>query len=198
MDADQLARFELLLTRQDITDCLTRFCRGMDRFDRDLFLSAFHPDAEIAAGDFVGGPADLYEWAHNMHDAGTDRHAAQLAQQHLRRRWRNRAFRNLLSIRCSQPRRIQLDRRWPLLRPPRASRWPVADNVAHQRDRMVRNAADHADTVRRRTRHRSQRRFSTGPNRPVLPEATRQPPRPPQPAHVRVIHRRGRRRRSTT
>jgi SnoaL-like domain len=70
MDADQLARFERLLDRQDITDCLTRFCRGMDRFDRDLFLSAFHPSAEIAAGDFVGGPADLYEWAHNMHERG--------------------------------------------------------------------------------------------------------------------------------
>ena len=76
MDTDQLARFELLLTRQDITDCLTRFCRGMDRFDRDLFLSAFHSDAQIAAGDFVGGPADLYEWAHSMHEQG------QLATQH--------------------------------------------------------------------------------------------------------------------
>jgi SnoaL-like domain len=76
MDVDQLARFERLLTRQDITDCLTRFCRGIDRFDRDLFLSAFHPDAEVAAGDFVGGPADLYEWAHNMHAR------AQIATQH--------------------------------------------------------------------------------------------------------------------
>jgi hypothetical protein len=76
MDADQAARFELLQTRQDITDCLTRFCRGMDRFDRDLFLSAFHHDAEIAAGDFVGGPADLYEWAHDMHERG------QTATQH--------------------------------------------------------------------------------------------------------------------
>jgi len=76
MDADQLARFECLLARQDITDCLMRFCRGMDRFDRDLFLSAFHPSAEIAAGDFVGGPADLYEWAHHMHERG------QIATQH--------------------------------------------------------------------------------------------------------------------
>ena len=76
MDADQLARFERLLARQDITDCLMRFCRGMDRFDRDLFLSAFHPSAEIAAGDFVGGPADLYEWAHHMHERG------QIATQH--------------------------------------------------------------------------------------------------------------------
>jgi SnoaL-like domain len=76
MDADQLAQFERLLTRQEITDCLTRFCRGMDRFDRDLFLSAFHPDAQIAVGDFVGGPADLYDWAHTMHAQG------QIATQH--------------------------------------------------------------------------------------------------------------------
>ena len=70
MDADYLARLDNLLARQDITDCLTRFSRGMDRFDRDLFLSAFHPDAQIAAGDFVGGAADLYEWAHGMHEQG--------------------------------------------------------------------------------------------------------------------------------
>lgn len=70
MDADRLARLELLLDRQDIIDCLTRFSRGMDRFDRDLFLSAFHPDAVIAAGDFVGGPTDLYDWASTMHEQG--------------------------------------------------------------------------------------------------------------------------------
>jgi len=67
MDADRLAR---LLDRQDILDCLTRFSRGMDRFDRELFLSAFHPDAVVAAGDFVGGPAELYAWASAMHAQG--------------------------------------------------------------------------------------------------------------------------------
>jgi hypothetical protein len=70
MDADHLARMGLLLDRQDILDCLTRFSRGMDRFDRELFLSAFAPDAVIAAGYFVGGPADLYEWATAMHERG--------------------------------------------------------------------------------------------------------------------------------
>lgn len=48
-------RLERLLDRQEITDCLTRFSRGIDRFDKPLFLSAFHTDAVIAAGDFVGG-----------------------------------------------------------------------------------------------------------------------------------------------
>ena len=76
MDADHLARLQQLLDRQDITDCLTRFSRGIDRFDRDLFLSAFHPDAVIAAGEFVGGPPELYDWAHAMHEQG------QIATQH--------------------------------------------------------------------------------------------------------------------
>ena len=58
MDADRLARLDALLDRQDILDCLTRFSRGIDRFDKALFLSAFHPDAVIAAGtrrSFVAG-----------------------------------------------------------------------------------------------------------------------------------------------
>jgi len=70
VDGDRAARMDQLLDRQDILDCLTRFSRGMDRFDRECFLSAFHPDAVIAAGDFVGGPVALYQWASAMHDSG--------------------------------------------------------------------------------------------------------------------------------
>lgn len=68
--SDREARIDVLLDRQDILDCVTRFARAMDRFDRDLFLSAFHADAVIAAGPFVGSPADCYDWAAPMHDAG--------------------------------------------------------------------------------------------------------------------------------
>ena len=67
---DRLARLEELLDRQDILDCLTRCRSGMDRFDREVFLSAFHPDAVIAAGPFVGGPVELYDWASNLHAQG--------------------------------------------------------------------------------------------------------------------------------
>jgi hypothetical protein len=74
---ERLARIEALLDRQDILDCLTRFSRGMDRFDRELFLSAFHPDATIDAGAFVGGPEPLYAWASALHEQG------QSATQHL-------------------------------------------------------------------------------------------------------------------
>ena len=72
-----ITRLGELLDRQDILAALTRFARGMDRFDRDAFLSAFHADAEIAAGPFVGPPAPLYDWARDLHDHG------QSATQHL-------------------------------------------------------------------------------------------------------------------
>lgn len=67
---EKLAKLEQLMHRQDILDCLVRFSRAMDRFDQALFLSAFHTDAVIAAGEFVGGPADLYAWASNLHQQG--------------------------------------------------------------------------------------------------------------------------------
>ncbi len=69
MDAEKLASLERLLERQEIMDCLTRFCRGIDRFDRELFLSAFHPDATIAAGSYVGPPEPNWTWAQAMHES---------------------------------------------------------------------------------------------------------------------------------
>lgn len=70
LSPEKLDKLERLLERQDILDCLIRFSRGMDRFDRDLFLSAFHSDAVIAAGPFVGGPEGIYDWAAELHEHG--------------------------------------------------------------------------------------------------------------------------------
>lgn len=70
LSAEKLARLEEMLERQDILDCQLRFARGMDRFDRELFLSAFHDDAVIAAGEYVGGPKELYDWAIGLHEQG--------------------------------------------------------------------------------------------------------------------------------
>lgn len=70
MDAERLARLERLADKQEILECLTRFSRGMDRFDREVFMSAFHEDATMAAGPFVGSPADCYAWASAMHEQG--------------------------------------------------------------------------------------------------------------------------------
>lgn len=66
-----------MLDRQDIHDCLVNFCRGMDRFDREIYLSAFHDDAVVAAGPFVGNAADCYDWAMPMHEQG------QISTQHI-------------------------------------------------------------------------------------------------------------------
>jgi hypothetical protein len=64
------AKIDALLDRQDIADCLARFSRGMDRFDKATYLSAFHGDAVVAAGPFVGSAAACYDWAMPMHAAG--------------------------------------------------------------------------------------------------------------------------------
>jgi len=70
LDEARLARLEHAADRLEIQDCLTRFSRGMDRFDRELYLSAFHGDAQVAAGPFVGGAEECYDWAMPMHESG--------------------------------------------------------------------------------------------------------------------------------
>ena len=70
MASNRETRIDALLDKQDIAECLARFSRGMDRFDRDIYLSAFWDDAEMAAGPFVGSAADCWDWAMPMHEAG--------------------------------------------------------------------------------------------------------------------------------
>ena len=67
MDAQKLARLEAMLDKQDIRECLVRFSRGMDRLDREIYMSAFWDDGEMAAGPFVGSPAECWDWASAMH-----------------------------------------------------------------------------------------------------------------------------------
>lgn len=61
-----------MLAKQAIREALEAFARGMDRFDREAFLSAFWDDAEIAAGPFVGSAADCWDWAMLMHQEGQE------------------------------------------------------------------------------------------------------------------------------
>jgi ketosteroid isomerase-like protein len=70
IDSQRLARLERLLDRQDILDCVTRISRAIDRFDRDLFLSGYHADAVIDAGEFVGDPAKVYDGGAALHEHG--------------------------------------------------------------------------------------------------------------------------------
>jgi ketosteroid isomerase-like protein len=60
-------RVRELLDRQEILDCIHRYCRAVDRFDRELLLSVYHPDAVDDHGVFVGGPKAFVEWAFDYH-----------------------------------------------------------------------------------------------------------------------------------
>lgn len=61
-----LARQQTLLgqlsDRQSIIDCTIRFCRGVNRRDKDLMRSVFHADALDDHGFFVGDPEGFVEW----------------------------------------------------------------------------------------------------------------------------------------
>jgi hypothetical protein len=54
LDDLDVAALRRLLDRQAIAECIVRTTRGPDRFDWDLFTSAYHPDAEEDHGSFVG------------------------------------------------------------------------------------------------------------------------------------------------
>jgi hypothetical protein len=73
---EQAASLKTLAGRMAIMDCLTRYARGVDRFDRALVLSAYHPDAIDDHGDFVGSPEEFVEWAFDLHEKG------QISTQH--------------------------------------------------------------------------------------------------------------------
>jgi hypothetical protein len=58
-----------LQDRQAIHDCLMTYSRGIDRLDRELLLSVYHPDAIDDHGVFVGTAAEFVDWAIAMHTA---------------------------------------------------------------------------------------------------------------------------------
>jgi hypothetical protein len=68
MDAKELHEsIRMLRDRQEIYDCLMRYCRGVDRLDRELLLSSFHPDATDDHGIFLGNREEFADWALGLH-----------------------------------------------------------------------------------------------------------------------------------
>ena len=61
------AALQQLIDRQQIHDCITRYCSGVDRFDREMLLSVYHPDALDDHGAFVGSPIEFVDWALAYH-----------------------------------------------------------------------------------------------------------------------------------
>ncbi|NKQ55532.1 nuclear transport factor 2 family protein [Amycolatopsis sp. K13G38] len=74
--AELEAQVTELRDREAIRECLTRYSRGIDRFDRELLLSAYHPNAIDDHGKFIGTPAEFADWAFKQH---TEAH---LSHQH--------------------------------------------------------------------------------------------------------------------
>ena len=66
LDAQQRT-IDQLSARQDILDCSHRFCRGINRLDRDILRSAFHPDAADDHGIFRGGVEELLDWIKSLY-----------------------------------------------------------------------------------------------------------------------------------
>ena len=64
---DLAATVRDLRDRQEIHDCLLRYCRGIDRLDAELMLSAYHADAIDDHGLVVLGAADFVDWAIDFH-----------------------------------------------------------------------------------------------------------------------------------
>ncbi|MGV0794081.1 nuclear transport factor 2 family protein [Mycolicibacterium sp. XJ1819] len=66
MALDTPAIVEELWAREQIRDCLYRYSRGIDRYDLDLVLSCYHPDAIDEHGIFNGNLEGFTELIHQF------------------------------------------------------------------------------------------------------------------------------------
>ena len=75
-----------LADRQAIHDVVVRYCRAVDRMDRELLLTCYHPDAIDHHGIFVGSPEAFADWAFALHASLQSAHQ-HIDQPQLRTRW---------------------------------------------------------------------------------------------------------------
>lgn len=65
----------MIAAKIEIRDVLHRYCRGLDRMDRALALSVFHPESELDYGAaFQGSGAAFIDWVWLQH-AKVTRHS---------------------------------------------------------------------------------------------------------------------------
>ncbi len=55
-------RLEAFLSKQEIREVVMRYCRGIDRMDRELVRSCYHPDAIEVHGSFRGDIEGYIAW----------------------------------------------------------------------------------------------------------------------------------------
>jgi hypothetical protein len=61
MTADLEHELRLLLDKQALGELLLRYARGIDRWDRELVLACFHPDAFVHYNTYRGKAIEFYE-----------------------------------------------------------------------------------------------------------------------------------------
>lgn len=74
-DRPDHAALQELLDRHAVEQCMVRYARGVDRLDRDLLVSAYHPDAVDDHGLFACSPEDFADLAlahHREHQSSTN------------------------------------------------------------------------------------------------------------------------------
>ncbi|MCB1688745.1 MAG: nuclear transport factor 2 family protein [Halioglobus sp.] len=68
-----------LFARQEIHDVLCRYCRGLDRMDREMAYSVWHDDGTALYHDmYEGSGHGFVDWVWEAH-APTERHSHQIA-----------------------------------------------------------------------------------------------------------------------
>ena len=67
MESETAELVRELKDRQEIYDCIMRYCRGIDRLDRDLLLSAYHPDAIDDHGTYAGAVEGFADHVFALH-----------------------------------------------------------------------------------------------------------------------------------
>ena len=55
-----------LLDKQAIAEVVLRYCRGVDRMDRELVRSCYHPDARDVHGSFQGDRDAYLDWVFDL------------------------------------------------------------------------------------------------------------------------------------
>ena len=63
---DNQARLGELLAKQEITELLYRYCRGVDRLDMEMVRSCYHPDATDSHGTFEGTVEEYLKWSERL------------------------------------------------------------------------------------------------------------------------------------
>jgi hypothetical protein len=63
MDAVMEAKLREMLDRHEIWQVMLRYCRGLDRFDREMVRSCYFDDAIDDHDNYVGRPDDFIEYA---------------------------------------------------------------------------------------------------------------------------------------